>query len=132
VFLTARPVGSSSVAVRMRLGVRLRVRMPGRLVHSVALGGLRVRRHPGVRTLVLTVANSGNADEELRGATVKLIRRGRIVSTLRSREPREIRARARVLLAFPFHGRLRGLATALVEARFAEARSAQRRYRLRL
>jgi hypothetical protein len=116
----------------MRLGVRLRVRMPGRLVHSVALGGLHVRRHAGGRTLLLTIANSGNVSERLRGATITLVRSGRVVSTLRSREPREIGARARVLLAFPFHGRLRGLATALVEARFAEARSAQRRYRLRL
>src|SRR4051794_28205566 len=58
--LTARPVGSSPVGVRMRLGVRLRVRMPGGLVHGVALRSLHVRRHAGGRVLTLAVANTGN------------------------------------------------------------------------
>jgi hypothetical protein len=130
--LTARPVGSSRIAVRMRLGIRLRVRMPGRLVHGVALRRLRVRRHAGERVLLLAVANTGNVSEQLRGATVTLVRSGRIVSTLRARGAREIPAGSRLVLAFPFAGRVHGLVTADVAARFAIVRTAQRRYRLRL
>lgn len=130
--LTARPVGSSRIAVRMRLGVRLHVRMPGRLVHGVALRRLRVRRHAGKRVLMLTVANTGNVNEQLRDATVTLVRSGRVVSTLRARGAREITPGSRLVLAFPFAGRVHGLVTADVAARFASVPTAQRRYRLRL
>jgi len=130
--LTARPVGSSRIAVRMRVGVRLRVRMPGRLVHGVALRRLRVRREAGERVLVLAVANTGNVSEELRGATVTLVRGGRIVSTLRARGAHEIAAGARLLLAFPIAGRVHGLVTADVVAHFTTVHAAQRRYRPRL
>ena len=45
VLLVARPAGRSRVSVRIRLGVGVRVRMPGRIIRGLALRGVRVRRH---------------------------------------------------------------------------------------
>jgi len=131
-FLRARPVGSSRIAVRMRLGVRLRVRMPGRLVHGVALRDLRVRRGAHRRTLFLEVANVGNVTEHLEGAAVTLVRGGSVVSRLRWRHARELVPGARAVLALRYAGRVRGRVTAIAAARVAGSVTVQRRFRLRL
>ena len=131
-FLRARPLGSTRIAVRMRLGVRLRVRMPGRLVHRFALRGLSVRRQPHRRVLLLGVANEGNVTEQLLGAAVMLVRRGSVVSRLRWRHARELVPGARALLAFHYRGRVRGLVTAIAAAHAAGAVTVQRRFHLRL
>jgi hypothetical protein len=132
VLLLARPDGAARIAVRMRVGVRLRVRMPGRLVRRVVVRGLRVRSGHA-RRLLLTVANAGNVTEQLRRATVTLVRGGRTVSRLRARAAHELVPGARVVLALPYAGRAHGWLTALVSVRLAGASlPVRRRYRLRL
>jgi hypothetical protein len=129
VFLIARPVGHASVAVRVRLGIRVRIRVPGRIVRRLLVRGLHVRRHAGRRVLLVSLANRGNVAEQLRGhVTVTLVRGGRLLSRLRPRTNRELLPGARTMLALPYAGGARGLVTAIVTVR----PGAQRRYRLRL
>src|SRR4029077_6418271 len=49
VLLTTRPQHGSRVALRLRLGVLVSVRMPGSIVRRLALGGIRVHRRRGLR-----------------------------------------------------------------------------------
>ena len=133
VLLLARPAGSSRIPVRMRLGVRLRVRTPGRLVRHVVVRGLHLRGRAGARVLEITVANAGNVTERLRGATVTIARRGRNISRLRARAFRDVVPGARALIQLRYAGRARGWVTALVAIRLGEmAQPVRHRYRLRL
>jgi len=126
--LAARPARAGGVAVRMRLGVRVRVRMPGRIVRHLALKGLRVRRHRDVHVLLVSLTNLGNVAEQLRGQlAVTLVRNGRVVSLLRPPRPRELWPGTHAVVALRYRGRVRGLVTAVVKLRGKE-----RRYRLRL
>ena len=109
VLLTTRPVRGARVAVRMRLGVRIVVRIPGRIVHRLELRGVRAGR--GV--LDVAVANAGNVTERVR-LTVTLLRRGRRLAVLRS-AARELLPRTRALFALRRPPGLRGRMTALVE-----------------
>jgi hypothetical protein len=132
VLLLARPDGSARIALRMRVGVRLRVRMPGQLVRHVVLRNLRVRSGR-VRRLLLTVANAGNVIEHVRRATVTLGRGGRSLSRLRTRGTHELVPGARAVLVLPYAGRARGWVTAAVSLELdGGSLPVQRRYRLRL
>jgi hypothetical protein len=134
VIAIARPIDRSRVAVRIRLGVGVRFRVPGRIVRRAQLGGLQVRRHGSGRTLVVSVANRGNVTEEVRGPLiVTLFRGGRIVSHLRARVPHELYPGTRTVVKLPYVGRVRGAVTAVVKLRFEGGRRPiTRRYRLRL
>lgn len=112
VLLTTRPVRGARVAVRMRLGVRVVVRVPGRIVRRLEVRGVRVRRS-GI--LDVSVANRGNVTERLR-LTVTLLRRGRRIAVLRA-AARELLPRARAVLGLRYPSSLRGRVTALVELR---------------
>jgi hypothetical protein len=72
------------------------VRVPGRIVRRVALGGLSVLRRGRARVLRLTVANPGDVDEWLSRSqlSIRLDRRGRTVAVLRGRS-RRLLARSR-------------------------------------
>jgi hypothetical protein len=130
VFVTGRPVDGPRVAVQLRLGVRLRIRAPGRLVRRIAVEGLRARRLRGKRTLIVSVANRGNVTEQLRGRlTVTLVSHGRVISRLRLGRFRELFPGARAVVALPYAGNARGLVAALVKVRGSRS---ERRYRLRL
>lgn len=134
VLLVARPAGRSRVSVRIRLGVGVRVRMPGRIIRGLALRGVRVRRHGPARDLLVSVANQGNVSEQLGGRlTVTLARAGRAVSRLRLRGPRELFPGARAAVPMRYLGRLRGPVTAVVAVRLGgRLRVVERRYRIRL
>lgn len=126
--LVGRPLDGTGVAVRLRLGVPVRVRIPGRIVHRLRLRGLTVRPHRRSCDLLLSLANLGNVTEQLRGqVTVTIMRSNRMVSRLRPRRPRELFPGMRTLLTLPYAGHIRGPVTALVKVRDRE-----RRYRLRL
>jgi hypothetical protein len=128
VLLLAEPVERSGVAVRMRVGVRLRVRVPGRLVRHIALLGLHVRRHTRPRVLLVSVANAGNVTEPLHGrVTVTLVRRGRVVSRLRYSGNRELAPGARTAVPLRFRGGARGSLNGVVRVGPVE-----KVYRLRL
>ena len=134
VFLVARPVERTRVAVRIRLGVGVRVRMPGRIVRHLDLRGLRVRKRGRARVLLVSLANGGNVTEQLQPVlSVSLIRRGRVVGRLRAHGPRELLPGARAVVRLPYEGRVRGLVTAVVHVpSVARLRPLERRYRIRL
>ena len=129
VMLTTRSLRGARIAVRMRLGVLVRERVPGRIVHRLRLGGIRVRRRGRARVLALSLANRGNVTEELpRGrVVVALVRRGRVVARLRP-GGRPLLPLARTTLAARYRGRLRGQATAVVTI----AGAGRSRHRIRL
>jgi hypothetical protein len=130
VLVRGRPLDGSRVPVQLRLGVRLRIRAPGRLVRRLAVEGLRARRLKGRRTLVVSVANRGNVTEQLHGRlTVTLASHRRVISRLRFGRFRELFPGARASIALPYAGHARGLLTAFVGIRGSPS---VRRYRLRL
>jgi hypothetical protein len=114
VLLTTRPRGDAGVAVRVRIGVVIAVRAPGRLLHKLALRRLRIRRRGHLRTLELLVVNRGNVTERLGRERVSLSlgRAGRVLAKLRP-EPRELLPRSRGLLVFRYRGRAHGTASAI-------------------
>ena len=126
--LVGRRLDGKGVAVRLRLGVPVRVRMPGRIVRHLGIRGLAVRRHERSRDLLVSVANLGNVTEQLRGqVTVTIVRDLRVLSRLRPRRPRELFPGMRTLLTLRYAGGIRGPVTAVVRAR-----DRQRRFLLRL
>jgi len=114
VLLTTRPWRSAGVAVRMRIGVVVVVRAPGRVVRSIAMRALRVRRAGRARTLELVLANRGNVTEAIDPARVRLslVRNG-VRASVRA-ESRELRPQTNGVVQFRYRGRLAGWVTARV------------------
>jgi hypothetical protein len=83
--LTTRPVAGGGVPARIRIGVVVVVRVPGRIVHRVAIVGVALRRSGGARVLEIRAANRGNVDEWV-GAR-------RVVVVLQAAGRRGVRAR---------------------------------------
>ncbi len=110
--LASRPLAHGSVAVRMRLGIVVLLRVPGKVVHRLALTALRAHR----RVLTLGLANHGNVAETLfgRGVTVTLWRRGRLVARLHPLS-REVLPRARAVLELRYRGHQHGPMVARAE-----------------
>jgi hypothetical protein len=134
VLLTTRPRGHTTVAVRLRLGVVVAVRAPGRIVHALALRRLGVRRTRVLRMLDLVVANRGNVTERLDRdrMSVVLLRSGRVIARLHP-ESRDVLPRSRGFALFRYRGRVRGKVTVLAMLRHArDGRTVSRTYRLRL
>jgi hypothetical protein len=112
VLLTTRRRRSAAVALRMRIGLVVVVRAPGRVVHRLVLRRMHVRRGRHVRVLELGVANRGNVTETLeRGRIRVVLHRGRVRASLRS-APRELRPRTSGVVQLRYGGRLRGRVTA--------------------
>jgi hypothetical protein len=134
VLLSARPLENAHVAVRVRMGVVVVVRAPGRIVRRLELRRLRVARRRAGRVLELTVANRGNVTESLQRARAVVTRAGsgRRVATLVA-GGRELRPQTRGTIEFPFRGRPHGVMTARVTIPAEPGRRALRRtYRIRL
>jgi hypothetical protein len=110
VLFTTHPSRVAGIAVRMRIGVTVFVRVAGRIVHRLELGALRARR--GV--LELVVVNRGNAVEHVR-ARVLLLRGGRVLARL-GPVGRTVLPHSRGIERFRRSARLRGWVTARVEA----------------
>jgi hypothetical protein len=134
VLVTTRPLDGSRVTLHVRLGVRVRVHVPGRILRSIALGSLRVHRTRRGRVIVVSVANRGNVTVQLRGrVTVSLLRRGHQVGRLRPPVRRALLPGARAILALRYGGRVHGLVTAVVRIGLGSGlRLVERRYRIRL
>jgi hypothetical protein len=115
VLLTTRRRAHGRVAVRMRLGVVVRVRAPGRVVHHLQLRGLHVRVFGRTHVLEAVVANRGNVTEGLDAGriSVLLTRSGRQLARLRP-EARDLLPRTRGYVVFRYRGRARGAVSALV------------------
>jgi hypothetical protein len=133
VLLTTRPRRTAGVVVRMRIGVVVVVRAPGRVVRRLELGRLQVRRARGARLLELWVFNRGNVTETLeRGRVWIALRRGVAQTRLRA-EGRQLRPRTGGIVQLPYRGALTGWVTA--QARIAAqpgAAAVVRTFRVRL
>jgi hypothetical protein len=85
--LSTRPPTNAGVAVRMRLGVVVVLRVPGRVVHRLSVERVRLARG----LLRVTVANRGNVTEQLTGKRVVVtVRRGARVLARLSPAAREL------------------------------------------
>lgn len=133
VLLTTRLRREGGVAVRMRLGIVVVVRAPGRVVRRLALGRLDVRRTRAARILELRVANRGNVTETLARGRVRLwLRRGSVVTRLDA-APRDLRPRTSGIVQLRYGGRLRGWVTARAEVATQPGMPVLRRtFRIRL
>jgi hypothetical protein len=134
VLLTTRPLRGGRVNVQVRLGVRIRMVVPGRIVRNAALGGLRLRRSHNARFMFVSVTNRGNVTVPLRGrVTALLLRRTQRLAQLIPRGRRALLPGARAVLALRYGGRVRGLLTVVVRIRLGPGvRVVERRYRVRL
>lgn len=134
VLLTTRPSSGARVAVRVRLGVLVVVRAPGKVVRRLALRRLWITGRGARRRLELRVANLGNVTEALARVrlTVSRARTGRRLATLVAAR-REVRPHTQGILDFHLRPRLRGAVTAHVVIPAVSGRRAIRRtYRMRL
>jgi hypothetical protein len=134
VLLTTRPLRGGRVNVQVRLGVRLRMVVPGRVVRQLAVGGIRVRRRPAARLMFVSVANRGNVTVQLRGCiTALLIRHGHQLARLSPSAQRALLPGARTLITMRYGGPVRGRVTAVVQVRLGPGiRLVEHRYRIRL
>jgi hypothetical protein len=134
VLLSTRPLGKGRVAVRLRMGLVVVVRAPGKVVRRLELHGLRVARRGKRRALDVIIANRGNVTESLHGAhaVVSRAHNGRHVATLVAGS-RDLRPRTRGIVEFRFRGRPRGAMTARVVIVAEPGRRLLRRtFRIRL
>jgi hypothetical protein len=118
VLLTASTRSPAGILVRMRVGVLVAVRVPGRLVRRLVVTGLRVRRVGRARTLLLALLNRGNVTERIRpgGLEVVLRRASRVIARLRA-GPRTVLPHTRAVLELGCRGVRPGLVRAQVGAR---------------
>ena len=109
VLLTSRPPMRRGIPVRLRLGVVVVVRAPGKVVRRVSAVSIRVRPSGKARVLGLLLANLGTVTESVGGPcnVLWLHRRGRILARLRAVE-RSILPHTRGLVELVYRGRLRG------------------------
>jgi hypothetical protein len=116
VLVATRPRERGGVAVRMRIGIVVVVRVPGAIVHRLAVRGLRVRRSGDRRTLELSVWNRGNVTERIGPGRLRvvLLQRGRAVAWPRPAR-RELLPHSRAIEQIPYRGRITGPMTAVVE-----------------
>ena len=131
VLFDATTPGTSSVLVRLRVGLVVSVRVPGKVVHRLVLqAGASVLRKP--RVIEVDVANRGNVTEHVDASrlTLVVVRAGRTVAVLRAAR-RDFLPHSRGFVLFSYSQRLRGAFVARVGLR--QSKDLQvRRYRLRL
>ena len=121
VLFTTQPPRTAGVAIRMRIGVVVLVRVAGRIVHRLELGALRVRR----RVIELVVANRGNVAEYAR-VRIVLLRGGHVLARFGS-VGRTLLPHSRGIERFRHPRRVRGWVTARVQVGVL-----RRTFRLRL
>jgi hypothetical protein len=134
ILLTTRPTTAGRVAVALRVGVVVDVRVPGVVVRRLQLGSVRVRRLPRRRTIEVVVANRGNVSELLRPGRLRVVlrRSGRVVATLHP-QGQELLPRTSGVVDVVYRGSVRGRVTAVIElAGTAGGKSVRRSFPLRL
>jgi hypothetical protein len=135
VLLTTRlQQAQSRLDVHLRVGVRVELVVPGRVVRDVRLGGVRVQRRRGAWVVSVSVANRGNVTVRLRGRVqADLLRRGRHVAHDRPAAQRALRPGARSAVVLRCNGRVRGKVVLTVRLGFGPGvPSVVRRYRIHL
>jgi hypothetical protein len=121
VLFTTQPPRTAGVAIRMRIGVVVLVRVAGRIVHRLELGTLKARDS----WLELVVANRGNVVEYER-VRIVLVRGDHVLARLGS-IGRTLLPHSRRIERFRHPRGVRGCVTARVEVGVH-----RRTYRLRL
>jgi hypothetical protein len=109
VLLATRPPTARKLPVRVRLGVVVTVRAPGKVVRRLDVVRIRARHAGRARVLGMLLANRGNVTETVGGscALLWLHRRGRMLARLRAAE-RRILPHTSGLLELLYRGRARG------------------------
>jgi hypothetical protein len=108
VLLTTRSPSARGLPVRVRLGVVVVVRAPGKVVRRLAVVRIRARRSGRARVLALLLANRGNVTETVGGSCVVLwLHRRRILERLRAPE-RRILPHTSGLVELVYRGPARG------------------------
>jgi hypothetical protein len=132
VLVATNPSERGGVAVRMRIGIVVVVRVPGTIVHRLAVRGLRVRRSRRMHVLELLVTNRGNVTERIGPGRLRvvLLQRGRVVGRPHPAR-RELLPRSRAIEEFALRGRLTGPVTVLVELGQG-VHAVRRRFHLRI
>ena len=119
------------IAVRMQIGIVVVLRVPGAIVHRLRLQGAHVRHGK----LELVFRNEGNVGEHLGPSRVRvtLLRRGRIVATLRTL-PRDLLPHTNGVASVLYRGRRHGVFDVAVEVSSpgGSMRVLRRTFRLRL
>jgi hypothetical protein len=107
--LGSRPLSTAAVAVRVRLGVVVVLRVPGKVVRRLAVLGVKARRLGAKRLLTVRFANRGNVTELLGGRelVVTLWRRGKLLARL-PMTPRELLPKTRGIVEVAYRGPVRG------------------------
>jgi len=131
VLLTAATPGARGVLVRMRIGLVVSVRVPGKLVHRLVVRKARVVRHGRQRRIEVALANRGNVIEHVdrAGLRVLLLVRGRVVAILHP-ERRDLLPRSAGIVTVPCRSGIHGAVVAQIELR--RPPRAVRRFHLRL
>jgi hypothetical protein len=133
ILLSAVVPSARGVVVRMRVGLVVSVRVPGRIVHRVVVAGARVRHAHGVRLLELTLANRGNVIESIgaRRIRVTIVRDGRAVARYLAGH-RELLPRTSGVIRIRARLRVRGRVLVRVALSRTGGPWVERRFRLRL
>lgn len=133
--LTTRPLRRAGVPTRIRLGVVVVVRAPGRIVHRLAVVAAGLRRVRAARVVEVRLANLGNVDEWVgsRRLSVSFRRNGRALAAVHP-GARSFLARSSGVVTARLPGSLRGTVVAVVSLARPRPGVAlvRRRYRLRL
>ncbi len=135
VLLRTRPRAGAPVPIVMQVGVVVDVRVRGRVVRRLDIRSLRVVRHAGRRTILLTLWNRGNVSEVLLVRRVQIVlRRGRRLLATLLPPRRRILPHSIAVMALRYVGGARGWAQAAVAVRRPRPGAAilRRTYRIRL
>ncbi|HEY8644776.1 MAG TPA: hypothetical protein VIL77_02740 [Gaiellaceae bacterium] len=135
VLLTATAAAGKGIAIGMRVGLVVTVRVGGRSIRRVEVVAARIRQAPGGagRLIAVTVANRGARIESIGGArlAVTLLRRGRVIGCFRvARRP--LLPYTRAVVTIRCRAVVRGVLVARVAIVRPDGRTAARRFRLRM
>jgi hypothetical protein len=115
VLLTTRPPAGRGLPVRVRLGVVVVVRAPGRIHHRVDIVRARIGGSGRGRRLAVVLANLGNSIEVVGGrCTVVTLHRGRRLVARLHAPSRQLLPRTRGIVDLRFPPGLRGRVAARV------------------
>jgi hypothetical protein len=129
VLLTAFAPGRKGIAVGIRLGVVVTVRVPGRRLRRLAV----LAAHARARLLSVTVANRGDVIESIGSASLRvaLLRRGRTVARFRATR-RQLLPHTRAVLRFRLRTSVRGAVVARITVTQPSGATSAQRFPLRL
>jgi hypothetical protein len=134
VLLTATGLNRKGIAVAMRVGLVVAVRVSGRSIRRVEVLTARARRTPlGGRLIAVTIANRGDRIESIGGSALELslAQRGRVLARFHGIK-RKVLPRTRAIVTFHVPPRIRGDVVAFVTVRRPGGKAVARRFPLRL